>query len=182
MGAGHRLDRSPGSGLTKVVVVGLGRVGLPLAVRAAEVGYDVVGLEIDARKLQALRVRRSYLGTVPDARLRALGDDVFRATADESWLTQFDVAVIAVAVDLREDAPDMSGVEAAATAVGRFLLPGATVVLESTSCPTATEHLVAGVLEARSRLTAGVDFHLGLASRSTDPVIRDFYGTLAERA
>ena len=55
VGAGHQLDRAPAHALGKVAVVGLGTVGLPLAVRAAEVGYDVVGLEIDARKLQALR-------------------------------------------------------------------------------------------------------------------------------
>lgn len=156
--------RAPRAG--KVAVLGLDAVGLSLAVRAAELGRPVVGLDTDARRLQALRVRRSYVEGIADARLRALGDDVFTVTSDEAALDHFDTAVIVLPPTTAALGPDLPSVEAAATAVGRFLLPGAQVLLEPASCGRAVHRLVTRILEQRSGLTAGVDFHLGVGVSS----------------
>lgn len=157
--AGQQGPRPPGA--SKVVVVGLDEVGLSVAVRAAELGHHVVALETDRRRVQALRVRRSYVAEIADARLRALGDDMFAVTGDEALLADFDVAVIALPASAVHG-QEVGSIEAAATAVARFLLPGALVLLEPATRAAPVVGLVTRILEERSRLTAGIDFRLGV--------------------
>lgn len=154
----------------RVVVAGQGYVGLPLAMRAAEVGHRVVGFDVDARRVERLAAGDSYVEDVPASRLRAvLADGSYRPSEEEASLAGFDVAVITVPTPLRDGVPDLSYIESSARTLAVHLRPGATVVLESTTYPGTTEELVAPLLEAGSGLTAGRDFHLGYSPERIDP-------------
>jgi UDP-N-acetyl-D-glucosamine dehydrogenase len=152
----------------RVVVVGQGYVGLPVAVRAAAVGFPVVGLDIDADRVAALEGGRSYVPDIGDDELAAALEGGYRATADPSDLGPFDVVVITVPTPLTDGLPDLTHVEGAADAVGRRLHTGAVVVLESTTYPGSTEELVRPILE-RSGLRAGREFFLGYSPERIDP-------------
>jgi UDP-N-acetyl-D-glucosamine dehydrogenase len=154
----------------RVVIAGQGYVGLPLAVRAAECGHQVVGYDIDERRIAMLHDGRSYVEDVTDERLAAaVGSGRYKATTAIRECAGFDVAVITVPTPLREGAPDLSYVEQSARMLARFIRPGATVVLESTTYPGTTEELVGPILEEGSGLTAGTDFHLGFSPERIDP-------------
>ncbi|MGH9225394.1 MAG: nucleotide sugar dehydrogenase, partial [Acidimicrobiales bacterium] len=149
---------------------GQGYVGLPLAMRAVEVGHTVVGLDADGVRVARLVAGDSYVEDVPDHILAAaLGTGRFEPTTDPGRSEGFDVAVITVPTPLREGLPDLSYIEKGAAAVGRHLTAGATVVLESTTYPGTTEELVAPILEQESGLRAGADFHLGYSPERIDP-------------
>ncbi|MFE2235769.1 nucleotide sugar dehydrogenase [Streptomyces sp. NPDC059442] len=152
-----------------VVVIGLGYVGLPLAVAAAEAGFRVTGLDTDEQRVKRLTAGGSYVEDIPDARLRAALDDGLTVTDDYAGAQDFDVCVIAVPTPLRDGAPDLSYVESAACAVTPHLRPGATVVLESTSYPGTTEDVLRPILEHGSGLRAGRDFRLGYSPERIDP-------------
>jgi UDP-N-acetyl-D-glucosamine dehydrogenase len=152
----------------RVVVVGQGYVGLPVAMRASEVGFSVVGYELDRRRVQALRTGRSFVEDVSDERLAAAIDRGYLASDDVADLTGFDVAIISVPTPLRDGAPDLTFVESATKALSGALTPGALVVLESTTYPGTTEELVAPILET-SGLVAGRDFMLGYSPERIDP-------------
>ncbi|HEY7105165.1 MAG TPA: NAD(P)-binding domain-containing protein, partial [Acidimicrobiia bacterium] len=152
----------------RVVIVGQGYVGLPLAVRAAEAGFPVLGYEVDPNRLRALRAGTSYVEDVPSERLAAARESGYDATDDVEALRGFDVAVISVPTPLREGTPDLSFVESAAEALASVLEPGALVVLESTTYPGTTEELVRPILET-SGLTGGRDFLLGYSPERIDP-------------
>lgn len=154
----------------RVVVVGQGYVGLALAVRAVEVGFDVVGFDVDGDRIKALAAGHSFVEDVGDDTLQAaLATGRFRPVADFADVDGFDVAVIAVPTPLREGAPDLSYIEAAAGSLAGLVQPGATVVLESTTYPGTTEELVGPILEEGSGLVAGTDFHLGYSPERIDP-------------
>jgi len=154
----------------RVVIAGQGYVGLPLAVRAAEVGHQVVGYDVDERRIKRLAVGESYVEDIPAERLRPLLDGgAYLPSADPADVAGFDVAVITVPTPLRDGVPDLSYIEASARLLGRHLRPGATVVLESTTYPGTTEELLAPLLEEGSGLTAGTDFHLGYSPERIDP-------------
>ena len=159
----------------RVVIVGQGYVGLPLAMRAIEVGHSVVGLEADQVRVARLQAGDSYVEDVPDGMLAAaLATGRYEPTGDTSRCDGFDVAVITVPTPLREGLPDLSFIELAAAAVGPYLRPGATVVLESTTYPGTTEELVAPILAQESGLRAGADFHLGYSPERIDPGNREW--------
>jgi len=159
----------------RVIVVGQGYVGLPVAVRAAEVGFDVVGLDVDFEKIAHLQAGRSHVEDITDDRLEAvLADGHYHPTNDPAACAGFDVAVISVPTPLHEGVPDLSYIEAAAATLGAHLRAGATVVLESTTYPGTTEELVAPILEAASGLRAGADFHLGYSPERIDPGNREW--------
>lgn len=159
----HTTDR-------RVVVVGQGYVGLPVAIRANEVGYDVVGFDLDTPKIEALAAGRSYVEDIDDARLgRALETGRYRPTTDPADLAGFEVAVISVPTPLREGAPDLSYIEDAAATLAEHLTPGATVILESTTYPGTTEEIVGPILESGSGLRCGAEFHLGYSPERIDP-------------
>lgn len=154
----------------RLVVVGQGYVGLPLAVRAVEQGYAVVGFDLDVQRIGRIAAGDSPVEDIADQRLRAaLATGRYLATTDGGQCVDFDVAVISVPTPLREGAPDLSFIEAAARDLGVHLRLGATVVLESTTYPGTTEELVGPILEAASGLRAGADFHLGYSPERIDP-------------
>ena len=157
-----------GARTAKVVVVGQGYVGLPVAMRAVAVGFPTVGLELDERRLAALRAGESYVEDVPPEELRGALANGYLPTNRIGDLAGFDVAVISVPTPLREGVPDLSFVEDAADALSRVLRAGALVVLESTTYPGTTEELVRPILE-RSGLRAGDDFFVGYSPERIDP-------------
>lgn len=159
-----------GVSTVRVAIIGQGYVGLPLAMRAVEVGHRVVGYDTDIRRVKMLTSGESYVEDVSAGTLgAALASGRFTATTQGRACAGFDVAVIAVPTPLRDGNPDLSYVESAAWTLGRFLRPDATVVLESTTYPSTTEDFVGPILEEASGLTAGIDFHLGYSAERIDP-------------
>lgn len=158
------------SGTTTLVVVGQGYVGLPLALRAVEVGFDVIGFDTDAARIKRLADGDSYVEDITDEQLTgALASGHYEPTADPARLAGFDIAVIDVPTPLRDGSPNLSFVVGAAATLARHLTKGSTVVLESTSYPGTTEELVGPLLEEGSGLQAGRDFHLGYSPERIDP-------------
>ncbi|MFF4712229.1 nucleotide sugar dehydrogenase [Streptomyces eurythermus] len=154
----------------QIVVAGQGYVGLPLAVRAAEVGHRVVGYDVDKRRVQQLTAGQSYVEDVASSRLRAVLDSgAYSATADAAALAGFDIAVITVPTPLRDGVPDLTYVESCARTLGEHLRPGAAVVLESTTYPGTTEELLLPILEMASGLKGGVDFLAGFSPERIAP-------------
>jgi nucleotide sugar dehydrogenase len=154
----------------KAVVVGQGYVGLPVAVRAVLGGYDVVGFEVDDRKVAALNEGRSHVEDISDDQMaQVVATGRYRASSDPRSLAEFDVAVISVPTPMGEGVPDLSYIESAAATVAPFVRPGCTVILESTTYPGTTEELVAPILEQGSGLRAGAEFHLGYSPERIDP-------------
>lgn len=154
----------------RVIIVGQGYVGLPLAVRAVEQGHDVVGFDLDTTRIEQLASGSSYIEDIPNERLAAcLATGRYLPSANPDDLAGFDIAVISVPTPLREGQPDLSYIEASATELGRRLRKGACVILESTTYPGTTEELVGPLLETASGLTAGTDFHLGYSPERIDP-------------
>jgi len=155
---------------SRVVVVGQGYVGLPLAMRAVEAGHRVVGYDADEARASRLAGGDSFVEDVPsDVLEAALRSGRYEVTADPDLCAAFDVAVITVPTPLREGIPDLSYIESATTELGRHVRRGCTVVLESTTYPGTTEELVGPALEAASHLKPGVDFHLGYSPERIDP-------------
>ncbi len=153
-----------------MAVIGQGYVGLPLALRAVEVGYEVVGYDVDQGRVKRLQEADSYVEDAPPKALAtALATGRYRPTASRDDLSGFDVALITVPTPLKEAMPDMSFIEDAGRELSGYLRPGALVVLESTTYPGTTEELLAGLLEAGSGLRAGTDFHLGYSPERIDP-------------
>ncbi|MEV7964852.1 nucleotide sugar dehydrogenase [Sphaerisporangium sp. NPDC088356] len=153
-----------------LAVIGLGYVGMPLAKEATGAGLRVVGLDVDARKVDALTSGRSYIDDLSDADLDSMLANEFTATLDQSILAASDTIVICVPTPLDEDhRPDLSAVRGAVEAVGRYLQRGTLVVLESTTYPGTTDEVVRPILEQASGLTAGVDFHLAFSPERIDP-------------
>jgi UDP-N-acetyl-D-glucosamine dehydrogenase len=156
--------------LGNLVVVGQGYVGLPLAMRAVQVGYDVVGYDVDGDRIKRLAAGESYVEDIPSEELvEALATGRYRPTDDADDLAGFDVAVVTVPTPLRDGNPDLSYIEVAARALAAHLRPGATVVLESTTYPGTTEELVGPILEEGSGLAVGEQFHLGYSPERIDP-------------
>ncbi len=156
-------------------VIGLGYVGLPLAITIARNGFDVTGFDIDPAKIVALDAHASYIDAVPDAALKAESEaGRFRSTTDFARLAGCDVIVICVPTPLtKQREPDMSYVVRTAEAVAATLRPGQLVVLESTTWPGTTDELVRPILE-RGGLRSGTDFFLGFSPEREDPGNRDF--------
>ncbi|WP_327385545.1 nucleotide sugar dehydrogenase [Streptomyces sp. NBC_01207] len=154
----------------QIVVAGQGYVGLPLAVRAAEVGHRVVGYDVDPHRVQQLAAGDSYVEDVPSSRLRAMLDTgAYSATADSGALAGYDLAVITVPTPLRDGVPDLTYIETCGRTLGEYLCPGATVILESTTYPGTTEEVLLPILEEASGLKGGVDFHVGFSPERIAP-------------
>ncbi|HEX3921233.1 MAG TPA: nucleotide sugar dehydrogenase [Streptosporangiaceae bacterium] len=156
--------------MSAVVVVGLGYVGLPLAMRAVAAGHDVTGYDTDAARVKRLEAGESYVEDVPAGELAwALASGRFRPSPEAGACAGFDVAVITVPTPLRDGRPDLGYVEAASRTLARHLRRGATVILESTSYPGTTQEQVAAWLEEESGLVAGTGFRLGYSPERIDP-------------
>jgi UDP-N-acetyl-D-glucosamine dehydrogenase len=159
----------------RVVVAGQGYVGLPLAVRAAQVGHTVVGFDVDEDRIKRLAAGESYVDDISSGQLQEILDaGTFHPSSDPRACAGFDVAVIAVPTPLRDGTPDLTYIEQSARTLARYLRPGATVALESTTYPGTTQDLVAPILEEGSGLVAGVDFHLGYSPERIDPGNREW--------
>jgi UDP-N-acetyl-D-glucosamine dehydrogenase len=156
--------------VTTVVVVGLGYVGLPLAMRAAQVGHRVIGYDVNEDRVKLLAAGESYVEDVPSAELQqALDSGRFQPSTDGRACAGFDIAVVAAPTPLRDGLPDLTCLEDASRTLARYLRPGATVVIESTSYPGTTQETVQPLLEEGSGLLAGRDFHLGFSPERIDP-------------
>ncbi len=172
MASPHLLQRLDAR-TAKVVVVGQGYVGLPIAIRSSEVGFPVVGYDTSQVRIEALGRGESYVEDISaDALSQALSAG-YRPTLDASDLAGFDVAVITVPTPLRDGAPDLSFIEAAGHVLVSHLSAGALVVLESTTYPGTTEELLLPILE-ESGLRAGADFFLGYSPERIDPGNREW--------
>jgi UDP-N-acetyl-D-glucosamine dehydrogenase len=149
-------------------IVGLGYAGLPLAMTFAEAGFDVVGVDLNQDRVDAIRQGRSYLVDVPGERYERL-DGHLQATSDYAAMSELDAVTICVPTPLSKTrTPDISHVVSAAESVAEHLAPGQLVVLQSTTYPGTTEEIVLPILE-RSGLRAGRDFFLGYAPERVDP-------------
>lgn len=146
-----------------VVVAGQGYVGLPLAVRAAEVGHRVVGYDVDQHRIKQLTASESYVEDVASSRLRAVLDSgAYSATDDACALAGFDIAVITVPTPLRDGVPDLSYVESCAWMLGESLRPGATVALESPTAAARPALLAMGCFPLRGGVVGDERADLGI--------------------
>jgi UDP-N-acetyl-D-glucosamine dehydrogenase len=153
-----------------VLVIGLGYVGLPLALQAARSGFRVTGYDTSARIVDGLMAGRSHVDDVPAIEVAEMLDLGFRATTDEAAAGQPDVIVICVPTPLSvADGPDLSAVRAATATAGRLLRAGTLVSLESTTYPGTTDEVVRPVLEKASGLSAGIGFSLAFSPERIDP-------------
>ena len=154
---------------SKLVVIGLGYVGLPLVVEAARAGFQVVGLDTSERVVQELNQGRSHVDDVTDADVREILSGGFTATTDTSCIATADVVVICVPTPLDgELGPNLNAVEDAARHIAKHLQSGQLVVLESTTYPGTTEEVLVPILE-RSGLIAGQDFNVAYSPERIDP-------------
>jgi UDP-N-acetyl-D-glucosamine dehydrogenase len=154
----------------RIVIIGQGYVGLPVAMRAVDAGHDVIGLDIDDALVARLCTGVSHVEDVPPEMLReAIATGRYRATTNPTDCAGFHVGVISVPTPLTEGVPDLTFVENAAELIAPFIIPGSCVVLESTTYPGTTEDIVRPILEKGSSLFAGIDFHLGYSPERIDP-------------
>src|SRR5215467_12856758 len=151
-------------------VIGLGYVGLPLGLTLNEAGFDVTGIDIDLKRVNAIQAGQSYITDISDGQLqKALAQKRFRTTADLSVIGDLDAISICVPTPLRKTKdPDMSYVVAAADAIARELRAGQLVILESTTYPGTSDELVLPILQACG-LTVGRDFFLAFSPERVDP-------------
>jgi UDP-N-acetyl-D-glucosamine dehydrogenase len=156
-----------------VGVIGLGYVGLPLAVEFAEAGHTVIGLDVDPSKVAAIGASRSYIEDIPSERLAGVADRL-RATTRYEELSHVDAVVIAVPTPLNENRePDLQPLLSAGSALARVLREGQLVVLESTTYPGTTRDRLAPLLE-ESGLRAGLSFNLAFSPERIDPGRTDY--------
>jgi len=152
----------------KIAVIGQGYVGLPVAIRAVDVGFQVVGFDVSDERVEALRNGISYVGDIPNEAIARSLQSGYRPTSNPDDLAGFDVAVISVPTPLRDGLPDLSYIERAGEALAHHLSPGACVILESTTYPGTTTELLGPVLERGSGMPMG-EFHLGYSPERIDP-------------
>lgn len=154
-----------------VGVVGLGYVGLPLAVEKARAGFRTIGFDVQTRKVEMVNRGENYIGDVVNADLASIVESgMLRATSDFDFVKEVDFVAICVPTPLDEhQQPDISYVRASTEAIGAHMKRGAIVVLESTTYPGTTEELVRSILERESGLKCGEDFYLGFSPERVDP-------------
>jgi len=157
----------------RIGIVGLGYVGLPLAVAFVEAGHDVVGVDVEARVVDALRRGKSHVEDVSDETLRGVADR-FQASTRYADLAKVDAAIVAVPTPLtRNREPDLQPLLASGSALAGVLQEGQLVVLESTTYPGTTRERFVPLLE-ESGLAAGRDFYMAFSPERIDPGRTDF--------
>ncbi|HMV97159.1 MAG TPA: nucleotide sugar dehydrogenase [Anaerolineales bacterium] len=160
----------------KIAILGLGYVGLPLAVVFGEAGFNVTGVDPDTRKIEALNKGVSY---IPDVKTEAVAklvkDGKFTATADFSVLKEMDAVSICVPTPLRQTGdPDMSFIISATEQLAKYMHKGMVVVLESTTYPGTTRELLLPKLGVAHDLKIGEDWFLAFSPERVDPGREDF--------
>jgi UDP-N-acetyl-D-glucosamine dehydrogenase len=160
----------------KVGVVGLGYVGLPLAVEKANAGYQTTGFDVQEKKVEMVNRGENYIGDVVDEELKNLvKEGTLKATTDFSFIKDVDTVCICVPtpLDLYKQ-PDLSYVVKSTTDVAKYLHRGMLVVLESTTYPGTTEEVLKPILEKESGLKCGEDFFLAFSPERVDPGNKQF--------
>lgn len=155
----------------KVGVVGLGYVGLPLAVEKAKAGFRTIGFDIQKGKVEKVNMGENYIGDVVDADLKKIvADGVLSATSDFSFIKDVDFIAICVPTPLdKHQQPYLGYIEKSGKDIAKYLKRGSMVVLESTTYPGTTEELLKPILENGSGLQCGSDFYLGFSPERVDP-------------
>ncbi|MBZ9661824.1 nucleotide sugar dehydrogenase [Mesorhizobium sp. ESP-6-4] len=159
----------------QVGVIGLGYVGLPLAVAVARAGFPISGFDIEAHKVESLNNGQSYIEAVASTALAGqVASGRFRATADFAELAVCEVIIICVPTPLTKNRePDLSFVRNTAGTIAKHLRPGQLVVLESTTYPGTTDDVIKPILE-ETGLRSKIDFFLGFSPEREDPGNRSF--------
>lgn len=154
-----------------VGVVGLGYVGLPLAVEKAKAGFKTIGFDVQDEKVKLVNEGHNYIGDVVDNDLKELvNDGMLTATTDFSFVKDVDFIAICVPTPLdAHQQPDISYVKSSTEEISKYLTKGTMVVLESTTYPGTTEELIKPILEEGSGLKCGEDFYLGFSPERVDP-------------
>ena len=157
--------------ITRIAIVGQGYVGLPLSLQFARSGVNVVGLDIDQTKVDALNAGRSYIKHIEGEGIRKERDKgMFAASSDFTLIKGVEAVIICVPTPLNKNRePDISYITDTGKAVAPYLQKGTLVVLESTTYPGTTDEDLREVLEKGSGLRAGVDFHLAFSPEREDP-------------
>lgn len=158
-----------------VGVVGLGYVGLPLAVEKAKAGFKTIGFDVQKAKVDMVNAGHNYIGDVVDDDLKKIVDEgMLRATTDFGFVKNVDFIAICVPTPLDvHQQPDISYVKSSAENIAKHLTKGTMVVLESTTYPGTTEELLKPILES-SGLKCGEDFYLGFSPERVDPGNKQF--------
>lgn len=152
-------------------VVGLGYVGLPLAVEKAKAGFKTIGFDVQSQKVDMVNAGHNYIGDVVDSDLAKLVEEgKLSATTDFSFVKDVDFIAICVPTPLdKHQEPDISYVRDSTIAISKYVHPGMMVVLESTTYPGTTEELIKPILEQGSGLVCGKDFYVGFSPERIDP-------------
>lgn len=160
----------------RVAVLGLGYVGLPLAVVFGEAGFTVTGIDPDVRKVEALNQKRSYIQDVPTEKVaRLVQEGRLKATTDFAALREVEAVSICVPTPLRKTGdPDMSYIISATEELAKYVHKGMVVVLESTTYPGTTREVMLPKLEQSQRLKVGEDFFLAFSPERVDPGREDW--------
>lgn len=155
----------------RVGVVGLGYVGLPLAVEKAKAGFKTIGFDVQSEKVDMVNQGHNYIGDVVDSDLKKLVEEgMLTATTDFSFVKDVDFIAICVPTPLdSHQEPDISYVKSSTESISKYLTKGTMVVLESTTYPGTTEELIKPILEQGSGLKCGEDFYLGFSPERVDP-------------
>ena len=153
-----------------VGIVGLGYVGLPLAVEFAKAGYKTIGFDVQSKKVDAVNAGHNYIGDIVGDTLKKVVDSkTLSATSDFSFIKDVDAVAIAVPTPLdKYQQPDISYVKGSTESVAKYLHKGMVIILESTTYPGTTEELLKPILEA-SGLKCGEDFYLAFSPERVDP-------------
>lgn len=154
-----------------VGVVGLGYVGLPLAVESAKSGFNVIGFDVQERKVRMINEAVNYIGDIVDTDLKDLvSEGRLKAVVDFNFVSEVDIVLICVPTPLdKYQQPDISYVKKSTEAVADFLHKGMLVILESTTYPGTTEELIRPILEQKSGLSCEEDFYLAFSPERVDP-------------
>ncbi|GMT45768.1 MAG: UDP-N-acetyl-D-glucosamine dehydrogenase [bacterium] len=163
---------------TEIVgIIGLGYVGLPLAVNFAEAGIKVVGFEKSKQRADLVNSGKNYIGDIRDAVLREVVDKVtLEATTDFTRMKECDALIICVPTPLDKfRKPDMSYIESACIEIGQNMKAGTFISLESTTYPTTTENFMLPIIEKESGLKHGADFWLAYSPERVDPGNKNFH-------
>lgn len=160
----------------KIGVVGLGYVGLPLAVEKAAAGFVTTGFDKQEEKVKKVNEGDNYIGDVIPEKMKQLVDNgMLKATTDYSFIKDMDFIAICVPTPLNtHQAPELSYIKESAKAIGKQMSPGTMIVLESTTYPGTTEELIKPILEQESGLKCEEDFYLGFSPERVDPGNKTF--------
>ena len=153
-----------------VGIVGLGYVGLPLAVEFAKAGYKTIGFDVQAKKVDAVNAGHNYIGDIVGDTLKNMVETgKLSATSDFAFIKKVDAVAICVPTPLdKYQQPDISFVKGSTESVAKYVHPGMVIILESTTYPGTTEELLKPILEAGG-LKCGEDFYLGFSPERVDP-------------